>query len=261
MKGITGYVATLDVLGFAELLYRERYAQRLRVYLATINEVIRPAHVKIECVVFSDSIVLTSSGQTEESFRGLITACSATFHELVMCDMPVRGAIAFGRYWRETSGGSVFLAGRPIVEAYRCERAQKWVGVILCSSVLHQQDNLGLANSLTLLSDGALDPPQQDLAVRLQPATVPFQEPGGPHGQLSAYAIVPLAANDKVRGAHRSISRTRSHLEYLRLKAPYPAAQEKYTASLNWLEEIESRLREMMAPAKASPTSKKPLSY
>src|SRR5207247_445135 len=86
----------LDVLGFAELLYRDGYSQQLKLYMDTINEVIRPTHVKVECVVFSDSIVLTASGDTERAFRGLIKACSAAFHELVMCDMPVRGAVAFG---------------------------------------------------------------------------------------------------------------------------------------------------------------------
>lgn len=250
MKAFTGYVATLDVLGFSELLYREGYAQKLKLYLDTINEVIRPAHVKVECVVFSDSIVLTSTGNTDESFRGLITACSATFHELLQCAMPVRGAVAFGRYWRETSGASVFLAGRPIVEAYRCERAQKWVGVILCPSVLHEQGNLsGMVELSSLTEDDSDD---YELAMRVQPATVPFQEPGFAMGELSAYAIVPLDAEDSPRRAHRSVHKVRGHLQDLRLKAPDPAAQSKYTASLAWLEIVEGSLEELsktLAPA------------
>jgi hypothetical protein len=243
MKAFTGYVATLDVLGFAELLYREGYSQKLSTYLETINEVIRPVHVKVECVIFSDSIVLTSSGDTDDSFNGLITACSATFYELVMCEMPVRGAIAYGRYWRETAGDSVFLAGRPIVEAYRAERSQNWVGIILCSSVLHQRDGLARATDVS----PTVDPDEEDygVALRLQPASVPFQDGAGPAGELSAYAIVPLRADDSPRRADRSIRRVSKKLHDLRLKAPEPRAQSKYGATLKWLQEVEGRLEEL----------------
>jgi len=245
-------IATLDVLGFAELLHRESYSQKLKTYIDTINEVIRPSHVKVECVVFSDSVVLTSSGDTEESFNGLITACSATFYELVMCDMPVRGAIAFGRYWREASAGSVFLAGRPIVEAYRCERSQKWVGSILCSSVLHKRDGLALTTALSEIT--GVDDSDLNVALRLQPATLPFQEYAGASlGQLSGYAIVPLQPDQSPRQAHRAVHRVRQKLEDLRLKAPDPAAQAKYTATLTWLEDVESRMKDLtqLLPAPA----------
>lgn len=241
MKAFTGYVATLDVLGFSELLYREGYAQKLQLYLDTINDVIRPTHVKVECVVFSDSIVLTSTGGSDDSFRGLVSACSATIYELLRCGMPVRGAVAFGRYWRETSGGSVFLAGRPIVEAYRCERGQKWVGVILCPSVLHEQGNLGAVVDLASLTED--DVGDYGLALRVQPAAVPFRDDGAAMGQLSAYAIVPLAADDQPRRAYRTVRRVSGYLEDLRLKAPDPAAQGKYTASLTWLANVETALK------------------
>jgi hypothetical protein len=202
-------------------------------------------------VVFSDSIVLTASGDTERAFRGLIKACSVAFHELVMCDMPVRGAVAFGRYWREATSGSVFLAGRPIVEAYRFERAQKWVGVVLCPSVLHKQDDLVMATHLPNEMDE--DPSEYELALRLQPATVPFQEEGtGPIGTLSAYAVVPLEADDDIRRADRTVHRICGYLENLRLKAPSPTAQAKYTASINWLQEIGQRLEASRSATKAS---------
>src|SRR5688572_15861488 len=137
MKLVTGDLATLDVLGFAELLYRDGYSQKLKAYLDTIDQIVRPASVNAECVLFSDSIVLTSAGDDDKAFRGLVKACAAAFHALIMDELPVRGALAFGRFWRHTSEGSVFLAGRPIVEAYRRERAQKWVGITLCPSILH----------------------------------------------------------------------------------------------------------------------------
>ena len=83
MRQIKGYVATLDVLGFSELLQREGYATQLKVYLKCINDVIRPANKEVECVVFSDSIVLTSAGDDDDSFKRLVWACSAAFSALL----------------------------------------------------------------------------------------------------------------------------------------------------------------------------------
>jgi hypothetical protein len=240
MRLSKGYVATLDVLGFADLLYRDGYSEQLKLYLATVNDVIRPSHVKVDCVVFSDSIVLTSSGETRRSFIGLIKACSEALYELLLCGMPVRGAVSFGSYWREATSDSVFLAGRPIVEAYNFERAQKWIGIILCPSVLHKQDNLVMATYLPDSRDS--DNSKDELAIRLQPAVVPFQQPGAPAiGTLNAYAVVPLETPDTFATAHRSVSRVIPYLHDLRLKAPTPASQEKYTASIAWLSEIEER--------------------
>jgi len=254
MRQLTGYLATLDVLGFAELLYRDGYSNQLRQYLDCVNAVVRPSHVKAECVVFSDSVVLTSPGDTDEAFAGLIKTCSAAFYALATCEIPVRGAIAFGRYWRESSSGSVFLAGRPIVEAYRRERAQKWVGIMLCPSVLHKQTNLSTDTYIPdeeATSDDS-EKGSLDLAIRLQPATVPYHDPGTPEiGKLSGYAVVPLEEDDDdFRSASRAIRHVRRSFEDLRLKASQPSAQAKYGASLRWLETVERRFDDAAVQAR-----------
>lgn len=244
MKQLTGYLATLDVLGFSELLYRDGYSQKLRQYLDCINDVVRPSHVKAECVVFSDSVVLTSPGETAEAFSGLIKACSAAFNALVMCEIPVRGAIAFGRYWREASRGSVFLAGRPIVEAYRRERGQ----ITLCPSVLHTQTTLAVETHVPDNDEAPYDTERSlTLALRLQPGTVPYQDSNTSEtGKLSGYAVVPIQDDDdNFRTASRAVHRVRGSLEDLRLKASEPAAQAKYSASLRWLEEVEERFEKV----------------
>ena len=99
------------------MLQRDGYSKVLLKYLTCVNDVIRPANAHVECVLFSDSIVLTSKGDDDKAFENIIKACSAAFFALFKNEIPVRGAIAFGTYWREANAGSVFLAGRPIGEA------------------------------------------------------------------------------------------------------------------------------------------------
>jgi hypothetical protein len=249
MKLLTGYLATLDVLGFSELLYRDGYAQQLRQYLDCVNSVVSPTD--IEAVLFSDSVVLTSPGETSDAFRLLVVTSSAVFHGLLRCGMPVRGAVAFGHYRREAKSGSVFLAGRPIVEAYRRERAQKWIGTLLCPSVLHKQSQLlTVADVLTdsrfgVSNAGEYDSSVLDVPLRLAHATVPFEHSPGGLGELSGYAIVPLGAEDNARTASRSIGRTLSSLDDLRLKASEPHSQAKYGASIKWLKDVRRQFDDL----------------
>jgi hypothetical protein len=252
MRRIKGFVATLDVLGFSELLQREGYSEKLKRYLDCVHDVIRPAAVKAECVVFSDSIVLTSPGADDEAFETAIRTCSAAFRALLKNDIPVRGAVAFGSYYREARGGSVFLAGRPIVEAYRCERASDWVGILLCPSVIHQQPKLATQTWLPTSSElpdfdgfttGEYDEQFNATVLRLQPATVPYLDfETRAVGELSGYAVVPADDEDTIETLPRTLASARGTLEDLRLKAPRPRAQAKYTRSLVWLRDIQERV-------------------
>ena len=260
MKQLKGYVATLDVLGFSDLLQRDGYAQQLQNYMTCVNDVIRPATGRAKCVVFSDSIVLTSpegSGKEDgdEVFDDMIRTCSAAFRALLKNGIPVRGAVAFGRYWREARQGSVFLAGRPIVEAYRCERSSNWVGILLCESVLHEQQHidsrtwlpdLSEEDAVEGLTEAELEESVHPVALRLRPATVPFLDSETRTvGELSGYGVVPLELNDTTATASRTVASARVALRDLRLKAPQPRAQSKYVASLGWLEGVLKQLTQL----------------
>jgi hypothetical protein len=248
MKLLTGYLSTLDVLGFSELLYRDGYANQLKSYLESIKEVVNKTGV--EAVLFSDSVVLTSTDDSDEAFQRLIRTCSAAFYSLIQCGMPVRGAVAFGHYRREVIGKSVFLAGRPIIEAYRRERAQKWVGMLLCPSVLQAQSSINTLDDYHqsgLRADEA-DSPELEVPLRLSLAKVPYQDPGtAPILELTGYAIVPMEFDDTLRTAARSIRRVLGSLEQLQLKASDPGAQAKYFASIRWLRSIEVQYDKVIA--------------
>jgi hypothetical protein len=138
------------------------------------------------------------------------------------------------------------------VEAYRCERSSKWVGILLCPSVIHQQSNLGARTWIPEPSEedyfedmtvAQLDESFGALALRLQPATIPFLDSDTRVPEkLSGYALVPLSLDDNCGTAARAVVSARNSLEDLRLKASQPRAQEKYLASLTWLESVYNQL-------------------
>src|ERR1043166_822926 len=251
MKRLHGYLATLDVLGFSDMLQRDGYSTVLMNYMTCVNEVIRPAHTDVECVVFSDSIVLTSKGVNDAAFENIVRACSAAFYALLKNEIPVRGAIAFGTYWREHRAGSVFLAGRPIVEAYRCERDSDWVGILLCTSVLLHRESLS-DDTLIHTADDDDEVTLEQLkelhahsatAFRLQPAKVPMRdETNGRVDDFAGYAIVPMEADGDGSTAARNVQTAKNALWDLRFKASRPKAQAKYQASMAFLDEVQPQL-------------------
>jgi hypothetical protein len=134
-EGRKGYVALLDVLGFRSLITGTAGAEWVAEYLSIVNFV--TGLWDLESIVFSDSIVITKEGGGAESLHQVCEACSMLMYELILKDIPVRGAIAYGLYYRSPFDKSVFVAGRPIVDAYDTEKKQDWVGVILDTSAIN----------------------------------------------------------------------------------------------------------------------------
>ena len=136
-KSATGYVALLDVLGFSALISSDQaklpaYLECLRIALD--QSTVRPT---INSVVFSDSIVLTTDDDFEQSLETILLRCSRLFGLLLNENIAIRGAVAHGSFFRSRSDKGVFIAGKAILDAYRFEQAQKIpVGIVLAPSVL-----------------------------------------------------------------------------------------------------------------------------
>src|SRR5882672_8819469 len=140
MRGKDGYIALLDVLGFEQLVARESYVEELERYTDTISRA--SENSLLEFVLFSDTIVITTFDTDELSLINLVHTCSRLFGELLTKGIAMRGAVARGSFIRNKSDAGVFLAGRAIVDAYKFEKKQNWVGILLTPSVLTTMPNL-----------------------------------------------------------------------------------------------------------------------
>src|SRR6266404_8434271 len=127
MRGKQGYVALLDVLGFEQLIARESYLEEIDRYMETIEKL--SDNPGLEYVLFSDSIVITTDEESETALLNLVRSCSRVFGRLLSQEIPLRGAIAHGSFIRVKGNTGVFLAGRAVVDAYKFEKKQNWVGI------------------------------------------------------------------------------------------------------------------------------------
>ncbi len=132
--GSTGYIAVLDVLGFKALVASDINNTGVIRYLQIIETALD--NTAIQTIVFSDSIILALHGTEPEHLRALCEACSNLMYALLTHEIPVRGAISYGPFATSNIGGSAFIAGKPIIDAYEFEQKQDWIGIMLTPTAI-----------------------------------------------------------------------------------------------------------------------------
>ncbi|HVS89355.1 MAG TPA: hypothetical protein VHF01_14190 [Candidatus Acidoferrum sp.] len=238
------YVALLDVLGFSALVDGDFTGEKIRRYLDCLQGASLERNV--DYVVFSDSIVLSAKGDSPEPLVAVAGTCSRLLVDMLNERIPLRGAIAFGGFVRKFFGESVFVAGPAVIEAYRFEQQQNWIGVMLAPSAVAQVPDL--SDRCRLPGDGVAMT-FKDIEARypwpafIQRCTsIPFHEssPFEPSA-FDGFAVVPTKGVLEAAEIRDSIANAMDRLAWLRTIAPTPAAQRKYQLTSNWLHAIRGR--------------------
>lgn len=239
-----GYVALLDVLGFSALVASDAAGQRIERYLSCLHRAIGGT-TPVDYVVFSDSIVLTVEGEDDNSLITMAAACSRLMGELLTESISIRGAISHGHFVRSAVGQSVFVAGRAVIDAYRFEQQQDWIGVMIAPSALERVTDLDqrcqLQGHTAVDAFRAIEPRIRWVAFIQHSYDIPFH--GG--GRLDGFAVVPTNGLLDPVALRDSIKAAIDRLNWLRAIAPTPEAQEKYSRTTNWLRGTQSLWREV----------------
>jgi len=242
-----GFVALLDVLGFRALVLGDGDEAHLRRYLERLRQALDDETVgpKVDYVVFSDSIVLTTKDDSAESLQLLLLRCSRALGLMLKEEIALRGAIAHGSFFRSGTESGVFVAGRPVIDAYTFEKAQDWVGIMLAPSTIRKVPDLAKRCTIYASHYGT---PEGQLIVRNQLPWAAFVQSydGIPfHGEnpsdsavFSGFAIVPSDGIAEPNALRDSIKGSMEALEWLRSLAPTPWAQAKYKRTWDWLDRI-----------------------
>ena len=252
-----GYAAFFDVLGFSALVASDQ-GDRIGVYLERLKEVFdndRPSPV--DYIVFSDSIILTTPDDDPAALQALLARCSTLLYVMLASEIPLRGAIARGSYITEKTSHGTFVAGRAIVEAYRFESVQDWIGVMLAPSVIQAVPDLEARclfqypNTLEIwrsLSQRLL------WAAFVQPCLqIPFHSASGSSGNYFGFAIVPSSGETTPMALRDSIGSAMERLRWLSSIAPNPQAQAKYHRTSLWLSEIRLQWHSAAARLETNP--------
>lgn len=251
-----GFVGLLDVLGFSALVSGNDEGEHLQRYLECLRVALDDESVgpKVDYVVFSDSIVLTVENDSESALQVLLLRCSRALGLMLQSEIALRGAVAYGSFFRSSGPNGVFVAGRAILDAYEFERAQDWVGVMLAPSVVKRVPDL--AKRCTLMFGGAISTKEGQQLIREQLPwsafvqscpSIPFHSDNPlERNDFDGFAVVPTDGVAKPFALRNSIERSMQSLKWLRSLAPTPAAQRKYRQSHDWLQQIHERWRNIV---------------
>jgi len=243
-----GYVALLDVLGFSDLAGGDHTGGRMGRYLECVRDTMQGQ--AIDYVVFSDSIVLNAKVDNPEPLVAVAGACSRLLGALLNEGIALRGAIAFGGFVRESFGESVFVAGRAVIDAYRYEKLQNWIGVMIAPSAVARVPDL--RDRCRLPGDGVAVSFKDVEAMFPWPAiirpchAIPFHgsNPFEP-SEFDGFAVVPTNGALELAAVRDSIKAAMDRLAWLRTIAPTPDSQLKYQRTLNWLNQLHSRWHDL----------------
>ena len=243
MAIIEGFVALIDILGFQEFVRRPDFDARVQQYLNTLDGIVARSEQEISYQQASDSTILTTTDLSEEALRSLLETVSAiSLAALVELDLPMRGGIASGRDAVQDAGrGGSGIAGPAVVDAYRTEQKQDWVGTMLSPSTFHALPRL--QDLLTVpVRWPALHADNRELESRMNwlllaarhriplHSTSPMSDP-----TLVGFAVLPKRLGTHApEQAITDLEDFGQALERLTIFAPDDAAQRKYAASRNF---------------------------
>ncbi|MES2388105.1 MAG: hypothetical protein V4543_08890 [Bacteroidota bacterium] len=129
------YVAYFDIMGFKDFVYKNNH-ETVVLQLKKIHdlrEMFRNSVVgkRVKISVFSDSVLLVTSGDSELSALDIIFSCSALLSYCMSIQIPIKGAISCGEMTANFDD-SIFC-GKPLIEAYLLHEELYMYGCVLDS--------------------------------------------------------------------------------------------------------------------------------
>jgi len=222
---IEGHVALIDILGFRSIVSGAKFAEKFKPYSRAVESATANGRL-VEYLVFSDTIVMYDS-RSASSVEAIASCCSKLFDELVQLEFPFRGCVSYGEFSRFATPRGVLIAGPPIIDAYRYEQRQDWIGIMLSPSVLQQH-----------WSNRDKDHPFSSVKQYIRVLeNIPLRnERGGNVEDFRGFAIVPCitGTGDKLKYA-----RIINQLKRLCMTAPDGATQRKYHNTLQFLRHVK----------------------
>jgi hypothetical protein len=226
----SGFVALLDVLGFSERVLRDALGS-LDAYIETVLRITAPNR-GLGTILFSDTVVVYSFDDSDDSFHAIIGVYSNLLHDLTLAGVAVRGAVSHGDFVRsEHNSHGTVLAGRPIIDAHHYESRLQWIGIMLAPSVLERRQDVSLNHCALSVTAALPDGPEQfvDALSRLmiQPcAAIPLEDASGRTTEFEGFAIVPISVKaERLRDLRDSIDNVRRRVERLKQLAPEARSQ------------------------------------
>ena len=159
------FVAFIDIMGFKNLVAKSTHDEIYKM-MKTINDQ-REENANmpwsgieeklVRATTYSDSIIIYSKDDSEESFDSICNTVSGLTYDLFKDNVPHKGALAFGTMTLDTEN-SIFF-GQPLIDSYLLQEELSFYGILIHSSAekkisLFNTESLFIRNYLCPLKNG-----------------------------------------------------------------------------------------------------------
>lgn len=136
------WVAYFDLLGTKALIDTGNIQNVFSAYQKAISKLDewKTRHPAIFKAWFSDTFILYSSDDSQESFEAIELICRWFVFSLLKTKIPVRGSISIGSFYADPDN-AIYL-GEALVDAYQWGENQNWIGFILTPSATNRFNEL-----------------------------------------------------------------------------------------------------------------------
>jgi|SRR3972149_6801264 len=138
------WVAHIDLLGASALVKSKPWVKVFDVYARAVESLRRGgfARSRVRRFTFSDSFIIYTVDDTAYSYRAIDSFCRRFILSLIRFQIPVRGAMAFGKLYADPR--SYLYFGEALLDAYRVSESLDWIGFVLCDSAKNRLSEIGL---------------------------------------------------------------------------------------------------------------------
>ncbi|WP_148252866.1 hypothetical protein [Aidingimonas lacisalsi] len=135
----------LDLLGFRRLVETNSIQRILPIYEKALKHLEDSAleynHRGLYSSWFSDTFLLYSASDSAKHFALLEHLSRTFFQNLILNEIPVRGAISCGDLYSQQER-NIFI-GPALIDAYTYGEGQDWIGLLLTPSTLQSMREIG----------------------------------------------------------------------------------------------------------------------
>ena len=169
------FVAHIDILGMEQLMEKNpEEAWQVLSGLSIAREHIHGIEVEfadkgkkstvaneVFSVMFSDTIVFFTKGDSDEELSLIVLAVSELLHKAILHFVPVRAGIARGQFFFNIEKS--MYAGPALIEAYHLGENAQWIGIVVDESIFSAANRIPLKSGHSSVVIKAKIPHKQSL--------------------------------------------------------------------------------------------------
>ncbi|WNH10851.1 hypothetical protein [Thalassobellus suaedae] len=135
------FIAFIDIMGFSNYVYRNEHSV-VKKRMNKLQSILEDTEKKIndlkkdtlksesiKSVIFSDSILLITKGNSEDDLKTILFTCQVFLTNCIIDKIPIKGAISYGTLTADFNKSLFF--GKALIDSYNLQEELFMYGIVL----------------------------------------------------------------------------------------------------------------------------------